>query len=204
MERITKHFEHCVSILSEAKRLQVRYTEKNKNLQQLTKELEDTIEAIELNKHIINEDANKFIETIEGLLTLGVQKIFYDVEDPKVSIIIKEGARNSATIQYSYTDYRGIEIDADVRKASGGGVRAVIGFLLQVFFISYYKLDRIIFADEAFKELSKAYRPKFLEFLKELSEDSRYKFLMITHDDDIVENADYIYRMENGILRREQ
>lgn len=200
--RIEEIYNNCSNIVAEANNIKVRYSNKKKTLEKLTESKGITLESLELAKDLINEDAGKFIGTLEGLLTLAVQKIFYDVKDPKVRLIVKEGARNSASIQYEYINHNGTKIKSDVRKAVGGGVRCVIGFVLQTFFISYYKLERVIFADEAFKELSKQYRPYFIEFLKELGENSNFKFLMITHDDDIVENADYIYKMDNGVLKK--
>lgn len=200
--KIEQIYSDCLSLYNEANNLKERYGKKNKTLNSLIGQKDTTVEAYDLAKELINDDAGKFIKTLEGLLTLAVEKIFYDVNSPRVRIVVKEGVRNSASLQYEYINHNGVLIKSDIKKAVGGGVRCVVGFVLQTFFISYYKLERVIFADEAFKELSKQYRPYFIEFLRELGNESNFKFLMITHDDDIVENADYIYKMEDGVLKR--
>lgn len=202
MRSIEDIYLHCSALKSEALSLKSRYEDKKKVLVSLEKDREITIDAIELAKRLVNEDSEKFIKTLEGLLTMAVEKIFYDVDSPKVRIKVKEGVRNSANLFYEYVNHNGVQISSDIKKSVGGGVRCVVGFVLQVFFISYYKKNRVIFADEAFKELSKQYRPYFIEFLKELSIESGFKFLLITHDEDIVDNSDYIYKMENGKLLR--
>jgi len=153
-----------------------------------------------LAKELIQEDADKFIRALEGILTVAVRNVFFDVENPRVVIDIKEGMRNSAQFYYCYED-GDQTIKSNITKAVGGGVKCVVGFVLQVFFLSYYKKHRVIFADEAFKELSKQYRPYFIEFLKDLCKKSGYIILMVTHDSDIVDSADKVYEMSEGVLQ---
>lgn len=199
-----KTFEELeISVLAlrnEGKSLAEMYKKNKLDISKVEESRDIIMDTIELIKELIVEDADKFIDIVQGLLTLAVRKIFYDVNNPKVKIEIREGARNSCSIYYIYTDHEGTKIKSDIRKAVGGGVRAVIGFILQTFFISYYKKDRIIFADEAFKEISKSYRPYFIEFLKELCEKHNFKILLISHDEDLIQEADYVYKMENGVL----
>ncbi|MGL4999558.1 MAG: hypothetical protein ACRC0R_00135 [Cetobacterium sp.] len=190
-------------IKSEGTSLKTRYVKVTDNIKRLEKEKVELVETIALSKELIADEAEKFIDLIQGLLTLAVRKIFFDIDNPKIVIEVKEGARNMASIYYVYNDHEGTKIKSDIRKAVGGGIRAVIGFVLQTFFISYNKLDRIILADEAFKELSALYRPYFIEFLKELCDKHGFKILLITHDEDIISTADYVHKMENGVLHKE-
>jgi hypothetical protein len=199
---IDEAFMKYTSLKSEADNIIVNHKKVLENYRK-TKEEEDMIlEAIELNKELIQENADNFINTVEGLLTLAVRRIFYDVDNPRVVIEVRDGARPMASMYYVYIDVDGTEVKADIRKAVGGGVRGVIGFVLQTFFISYYKKERVVLADEAFKELSKQYRPYFIQFLKELCDNHKFKICLITNDDDIIDVADYVYAMVDGVLMK--
>ena len=197
---IDEAFMKYNSLLSEADNIRTNHKRVLNNFNKAKEEEEMILEAIELNKELIQENADNFINTVVGLLTLAVRRIFYDVDSPKIVIEVKDGARPMASMYFVYNDVDGTEVTADIRKAVGGGVRCVIGFVLQTFFISYYKKERIVLADEAFKELSKQYRPYFIQFLKELCDNHKFKICLITHDDDIIDVADYVYAMVDGVL----
>ena len=85
-------------------------------------------------------------------------------------------------------------------KSNGFGVQSIIGFILQVYFILYYKQYPILFMDEAMTNLSKQYLPYFKSLINDLAERYGFIFVLVTHDSDIKELADRTYMVSKGVV----
>lgn len=141
-------------------------------------------------------------ESLEDFLTFAVKKIFTD-RDYEIRLVMKEETKRPGLDLVLVEN--GIEqVMAD---SVGGGVLSTIGLLLQIYYIEVYGLNKIMFIDEGLKEISKAdpdnedskdYLNEVLEFLKWLTVERGYTFVIVTHDTDVLANADRLYKVKNG------
>ena len=146
---------------------------KKEQLNNLISVLDDTKLSFTYLDELIKQESNKFIDRLNDMLNFGVQTIFFDC-DYNIEVRIKD---NKASIYLKYTEEEtGVNVESDILNC-GGGIRTVIGFLLQVYFIFY---------------------TKFFGLINELSEKNDLKVLLITHDDRFTEYAKVNYEIRNG------
>lgn len=137
---------------------------------------------------------------LENFITYALQNIFTD-RDYKIELDIKQDGKLPAlTI---LLEENGIK--QDIRDSVGGGIITTLGFLFQIYYLEVYGRDKTMFIDEGLKEVSKLdkdsevdYLANLLNFLKWLSDERDYKFIIITHDDFVQTIADKTYRVNKG------
>lgn len=83
---------------------------------------------------------------------------------------------------------------------NGGGVQTVVGFILQVYFIIYFKQEPILFLDEQLSALSKEYIPNLCEFMDKLTKEYGFIFVAVVHDERFKEYATNLYTIQQGKL----
>lgn len=83
---------------------------------------------------------------------------------------------------------------------NGGGVQTVVGFILQVYFIIYFKQEPILFLDEQLSALSKEYIPNLCEFMDKLTKEYGFIFVGVVHDERFKEYATNLYTVQQGKL----
>lgn len=83
---------------------------------------------------------------------------------------------------------------------NGGGVQTVVGFILQVYFIIYFKQEPILFLDEQLSALSKEYIPNLCDFMDKLTKEYGFIFVAVVHDERFKEYATNIYTIQQGKL----
>ncbi len=83
---------------------------------------------------------------------------------------------------------------------NGGGVQTVVGFILQVYFIIYFKQEPILFLDEQLSALSKEYIPNLCEFMDKLTKEYGFIFIAVVHDERFKEYATSLYTIQQGKL----
>jgi ABC-type glutathione transport system ATPase component len=133
---------------------------------------------------------------IETLVTRGLQVIFGE----SMSFHLAQSKRGGLpTVEFivrtTFPD--GSHLDTEVWGATGGGLSAVVGFVLQtVMLLLSPDKAPILNMDEPFAGLSDGYADKLVEFLKELVDKTplQYVFVAHTHVDELVEIADRRYR----------
>lgn len=142
---------------------------------------------------------------IEEFITYALQNIFTD-RDYRIELEIKEDTKRPALTMMLVEN----GIKQDIKDAVGGGIITTLGFLLQIYYLEVYNKNKIMFIDEGLKEVSKLdqeaenidYLGNLLQFLKWLSEDRGYKFVVVTHDDTVREVADTVYRVRLGEVEK--
>ncbi len=89
----------------------------------------------------------------------------------------------------------GQTVDTPVMDARGGGLAAIIGFLLRlvVLLLSHGK-DSVLFLDETFAHLSADFEQRLAEFLRDLVDQTGVQVIMVTHSDAFSDLADRRYR----------
>ena len=146
---------------------------------------------------LVKNESNRFIKELEELLNSSVQTIFAE-RDYSVEIVVEDNKR--ASIHLKYVDEDGNEISPDV-KDCGGGIRTVIGIILQVYFIFYSDVERVIFVDEGFSHVASDFLPQLFGLLDELCKNNGLKLCLVTHDSRIMEYADKNYVVENNRVK---
>jgi DNA repair exonuclease SbcCD ATPase subunit len=173
-------------------------------------DLEARLEVLESAIEVLNSYADQQQEalqrTIETLVTHGLRTIF----GPEMSFHVRGGMKGKyATIDFVVrTVVDGESIDTPVMDARGGGVAAVVGFLLRLVLLLLHPGKRhILFLDETFAQLSADYENRLAEFIRELV-DKRpdIQIVMVTHSDQYGDVADrsYRFRLEDGITKVER
>lgn len=147
------------------------------------------------------EDAQR---RIENLVTLGLQTIFSE----ELSFHLVPGVRAKTPVVDFVVRSRlddGSIVDTDVMDARGGGLAAVVGFMLRlvILLLNHLKGDTVMFLDETFAHVSAEYLPRLISFIKELVERTGVQIVMVTHEDAFAEAADVVYRftLKDGITQ---
>lgn len=83
-----------------------------------------------------------------------------------------------------------------VKDAHGGGILVVVAYILRaiVMMSSQPRLSPIMIDDESLVQVSAEFRPRLIEFLRKFAESANLQLIMITHQEDLKEIADKIYR----------
>ena len=191
---------------------------KKSNIELLIKQHEDTIKekeqaslelknliskesqyekAVDLMKKIIEGMSQSQINHLESLINSALDTIFFDREY-FVELQVTE-LRNTNNLQIILNE---VNSDGELIKTkledNGFGVKSIIGFVLQIYYILYYKQYPIMFMDEAMTNLSKQYLPYFKSLINDLAEKYGFIFVLVTHDRDIMDLSDRTYFVEKG------
>lgn len=145
---------------------------------------------------------NSALVQIEELVTRGLQTIFGDdlsfhaVQDVKA---------NAAHTEFVIRSKVGAEVvETPVMEARGGGVAAVVGFLVRlvVLLLSDSK-QRIMFLDETFAHVSTDYEPRLAEFIRSLVDHTGVQIVLVTHSTAYSDAADKIYHfsLKDGVTQ---
>lgn len=155
--------------------------------------------SIKVLNNIIELMSKENIKQIVDIATYALQTIFTD-KDYALELEIRElRSKNSCELYLIDSTDKDNIIKAHIND-TGGGIKVVISFVLQIFYIMYYNLNRILFLDEALSAVSIEYIPSLMTFIKSLSEQRGFTFLAVCHDNRFFEYADKIYLMRDGVL----
>lgn len=141
-------------------------------------------------------------DTIEQLVTRGLQQIFDDTLSFHIIQSVKAKAASVEFVVRTTLNDGGV-VDTPVMEARGGGLAATIGFLLRVVILllkNGQSGSNILILDETFGMVSAEYLPGVSQFLRELVDRTEIQVVMVTHQTELVEDADVVYRFttENG------
>ena len=175
------------------------------NLQEKLKaykeDLEEANNMILACKLLLEKLVNSNKASLENFLTFALKKIFTD-RNYSIKLNLKEDSKRPGLDLVLVEN----DIEQNLSDSVGGGILSTLGLLLQIYYIEAFKLSRVMFIDEGLKEISKAdpsnlskdYLSGILDFLKWLSEEKNYIFVVVTHDQDVVSKSDIVYRVSNG------
>lgn len=143
---------------------------------------------------------------VEDLVTRALQVIF----DAGLSFRMVQAVRaNRAEVDFVIrSTYGGEVVDTPVMDARGGGMAAVVGFVLRlVVLLLTPGARRFIALDESFAHVSASYEARVAEFLREVADKAGVQIMLITHSDAYSELADRRYRLaldSDGTTRVEE
>ena len=144
----------------------------------------------------IGEKTQKEIkEYIEKTITYCLQSVFED----EYSFVIKFdfSKRDQMEIHFIINHY-GLEVDPielDPKEDNtAGGVLDVCSFALRIVCLSFEfpNIEKIVFLDEPFKNVSDKYKPAVGQMIREVSHLLKIQIIMSTHIQIFIENSDNI------------
>ena len=150
-------------------------------------------------KELIDKLSQQHIKKLVDLLSFALKTIFYD---KNYSVELKvENKRDSKSAQFFLVERIGEEtLRYDFEDGIGGGILAVVGFVLQVFYLGYFKLAKIIFCDESFSQISDQYIDGLMSFIHKLSDKRGFIFVLVSHDKRLIDRGDKVYEVEDGVI----
>ena len=155
--------------------------------------------SITLLKKCMDQLSRSQINHLSDLLNSSVATIFFD-RQYSIELQVTELRNQNQLKLILHEDTPEGTIISDIND-NGFGLKGVIGFILQCYFILYYKQQPIIFLDEAFGNLSSQYLPYLKSLLTSLTAKYGFKFVLITHDNRLAELADRTYQVHLGNVK---
>lgn len=180
--------------------LENQYKELEEKLKNVTSDY--TIQQLSINalKEIIDKISGDHIRNINDFLNDALSFIFYD-RDYKAQFVTSS-KRNTKALELVLIEHNegeeDLKIPIDGGEGVGGGILAVIGFILQVYYLNYYKQANIMFCDESFTQVSSQYVPNLMAFIQKLNEEQDFILVLISHDERLIEYADYMFTVNRG------
>lgn len=158
-------------------------------------------QSLEVVKVCINKLSEGHISHLQDLVNSMLNTVFYD---KKYAIDMQlNDTKNGKVLDLYLIDstYNSDDPVITDLTSNGGGLQTVVGFVLQIYFIIYFKQERILFLDEALSAVSSEYIPTLVDFMRGLVDKYQFKFVAIFHDTRFSEYADTIYQVSNGSAR---
>lgn len=207
IENYSALYNKAIQIKSKYNTIQNQLEQKQEQKQNLLDEMNISLQkqlvyenAISYTKELLDLMSRSQIKHLEELLNSAVSTIFFD-KNYKIEFEISEYRNsNCLTIYLIEALSDGTEIKTDI-KDNGFGIKTIIGFILQIYFIIFNKLSPILIADEAFSALSDQYIPYLRSLLDSLTEKYGFIFILVSHDNRFIDIADKTYRVNNGEVR---
>lgn len=207
LENYSLYFNKAIQVKSNIDLLKQQYEQAKLDKNNLVIELKNTIKkektyeyAVDLMKKIVESMSTSQIKHLEDLINSALETIFFD-RQYSVEMNITE-LRNTNNLQILLNE---VNDDGDMIKTkltdNGYGVKSIIGFILQIYFIIYHKEYPVLFLDEAFGTLSSQYVPYLKVLMDELAKRYGFIFVLITHDTRFIDIADKTYLVNKGEVR---
>lgn len=150
-------------------------------------------EAQMLLSGVATERQAKFRQSLETLVTHGLQTVFGD--DSLSFHIVEEVKAGRPQVSFEVESRMGDDVvRTGVMDARGGGLASLVGFFIRLSVLLLSGHRRIMLLDETFAQLSAGYEPQMAEWLADLCEKADVQIVMVTHSDAYSEHADVVYR----------
>jgi hypothetical protein len=134
---------------------------------------------------------------VEELVTRALQVVFGEELSFKLVPSVK---RDQANLDFMLvSSYGTVTVETPVMEARGGGMAAVVGFVLRlVVLLLTPGARRFLALDETFAHVSESYVPRVAEFLREVADKAGVQLLLVTHSTGFSDAADQRYRLVLG------
>lgn len=137
-----------------------------------------------------------FLKQIENVVSHGLTSIFEESMEFKIhqSVVGKRLEVKFSLITYQHDK----PLETSIMDSRGGGIGAVVGFLLRVAILMLMpNARRLLVLDETFAQLSVEYLPALSEFIAQLCEQTGIQVLLVTHSTEFASEADVVYRVSH-------
>lgn len=182
--------------------LKKRYHQIDAEIADLLSQQEQYDLLIAFLSQMADERQERVYQQIEHTVTEGLRAVFD--EDMRLEITTKQVGARSET-HFNVVSYlNGKELSTSIMDARGGGVAALVGFLIQAVLVLLTPGMRpIIFLDEAFRNVSSDYLDSLGEFIRGLCEETGLQVVLVTHQPTLAEYADthYEFSQRDGVTK---
>ena len=135
---------------------------------------------------------------LEKTLNMAIKYVFNDRD---YSIRVEIDDKRGKSLSFILIDNsQSPPLEVDVREGCGAGVRTVVSFVLQFFYITQIGAAPFLFIDEGYHNVSAQYRHRFFNFIRQLVSKYNGAVVIISHDPDILGVADKTYLVSDGIV----
>ena len=164
----------------------------NKEKMDVERELINTEQAQAIIQKVAQKTQQELEYHISDLVSTALSAIFDEPYEFKLYFVIRRGT-TEAVFKFARN---GEEVDPMV--ASGGGAVDVAAFALRIalWSLKQKRSRNTIVLDEPFRFLSRELQPKASSMLKLLSEKLGIQFIIVTHNNDLVEAADKVFHVK--------
>lgn len=164
-------------------------------IKSLSEEILEMTELEKLVRLVSDYYSEQYISHLKEFVQNGLNEIFAD-KTYKFEIEIKD-TKNQKEIQFYLHEGKLVTDMGNI----GGGIKTVIGFLIQVFLLDKFGI-KYLFLDESFADVSNMYIESLFNFINTLITKFHFNILLITHDERIMPYLQKIYRVENGKIEK--
>lgn len=172
--------------------------EETNKLQVLVSQMGVQKEGMDLLLKIIDQFSFQQLESVRGMINTALKTIFFDRDySIKFEISDKRGAKNLDIFLIEKME-SGEVIESDIKDSVGGGIATIVGLMLRLYFILYFKVAKVVVLDEALTKLSEFYMSRLMEFLKRLSDELGFIFILVTHEQRVMAFADKQFFVNKG------
>lgn len=158
----------------------------------------NAIKAREIISKVAVETQKTFEVQISSIVSMALTAVF---PDPYEFLLRFETRRNQTEADI-FLVKNGEEIDPE--DSVGGGVMDVVSFALRVAVVVLRQKRQTIILDEPFKHLSADLQPKASAMLLMLSQELNIQFIIVSHEEGIIECADRTFTIHNGHIAQEE
>lgn len=181
-----------------------------KNVRKLEKKISEQeqmsqriYEARELLLEAARVSREKTIGYVENVVTMALRAIFLD-RSLAFKIKTKTNARSGLEAEYFVEwEHDGKVISVDPMEAKGGSLIDVISTALKLVFLHTYKPQKrqVLWLDEPGKFIDRENRVRYAQWIRTLSHEFGIQINIITHEDEIIDCGDRIFRLAQDIDR---
>lgn len=152
----------------------------------------DALKAREVINIVAKETQQQLEMRITNIVTMALAAVFPDPYEFK--LVFNE--RRNQTEADLLLVRNGEELSPV--DGAGGGVLDVVSFALRIAVLLMSGYRRVIILDEPFRHLSADLQPKASEMMKMLSDKLGIQFIMVSHEEGIIDCADNIITIKKG------
>lgn len=154
-------------------------------------DLENHEEAREVIKEAGLKTQEALAYHISDITTLALQSVFDDPYELQVNFVERRNKTECDIV------FKKAENVMDPMDSSGGGAIDVASFALRVasWSMQIPRSRPVIILDEPMKHLSTGLQPKASEMIKQISEKMGIQFIIVTHEKELTEEADKVFRV---------
>lgn len=185
--------------LNQLENTKQQYNQSIKDLEKIVKDQQTYENSIDILKKMMDNLSRSQISHLNDLLNSSVQSIFFD-RQYSIELQVTELRNQNQLKILLHEDTPEGHVISDIND-NGYGLKGIIGFILQCYFIIYYKQEPILFLDEAFGNLSSQYLPYLKALINSLTNKYGFRFVLITHDERLMEMADRTYQVRLGAVQ---
>lgn len=189
------------SKFNSAQNLKVQFDEETEKLENEKKTCITQSVSIDTLKEIMDKLSQQYISKVVDLLSYALSVIFYD---KKYSVEIQVSDQRNVKTADMYlveTLDDGEVLRSSFNDSIGGGVIAVCGLVLQVYFCNVLQQAPILFLDEQLSQVSAEYTETLMSFIKELADAKGLIMVLVSHDDRYMSFADKKYSVVDGEVK---